>query len=151
LKVSREGVGDGPLLRDLPMVEKPLIVFDGECNLCNWAVNFVLGRDKGEIFLFSPNQSDSAREILTKLGLDSVGDETVYLIEKDRIYSRSTAVLLVLRRLPFPWKLLSVFIIIPKRIRDFIYDVIAKHRYEWFGKMNSCRVPSQGERNRFLR
>jgi predicted DCC family thiol-disulfide oxidoreductase YuxK len=133
------------------MVEKPLIVFDGECNLCNWAVNFVLGRDKGEIFLFSPNQSDSAREILTKLGLDSVGDETVYLIEKDRIYSRSTAVLLVLRRLPFPWKLLSVFIIIPKRIRDFIYDVIAKHRYEWFGKMNSCRVPSQGERNRFLR
>jgi predicted DCC family thiol-disulfide oxidoreductase YuxK len=78
-------------------------------------------------------------------------DETVYLIEKDRIYSRSTAVLLVLRRLPFPWKLLSVFIIIPKRIRDFIYDVIAKHRYEWFGKMNSCRVPSQGERNRFLR
>jgi predicted DCC family thiol-disulfide oxidoreductase YuxK len=133
------------------MVEKPLIVFDGECNLCNWAVNFVLGRDKGEIFLFSPNQSDSAREILTKLGLDSMGDETVYLIEKDRIYSRSTAVLLVLRRLPFPWKLLSVFIIIPKRIRDFIYDVIAKHRYEWFGKMNSCRVPSQGERNRFLR
>ncbi len=133
------------------MVEKPLIVFDGECNLCNWAVNFVLGKDKGEIFLFSPNQSDSGREILTKLGLGRVGDETVYLIEKDKIYSRSTAVLLVLRRLPFPWKFLSACIIVPKSIRDFIYDVIAKNRYVWFGKMNFCRIPSQGERNRVLR
>jgi predicted DCC family thiol-disulfide oxidoreductase YuxK len=132
------------------MVEKPLIVFDGECNLCNWTVNFVLRRDTGKIFLFSPNQSDAGREILTELGLDRMGNETIYLIEEDKIYSRSTAVLLALRRLPFPWKILSVFIIVPKGIRDFVYDVIATHRYEWFGKTSSCKVPSQKERNRFL-
>jgi len=132
------------------MFEKPIILFDGECNLCNWAVDFVLDKDRRGIYVFSPRQSDSGRKILTKRGLENTDVETIYLVENNNIYSQSTAVLLILRRLPFPWKVLFVFIIVPRCIRDFVYDLIARKRYAWFGKRNSCRVPSQRENSRFL-
>jgi len=132
------------------MLEKPLILFDGKCNLCNRTVNFILRNDNREIFLFSPYQSESGKKILTKLGFRNTELKTVYLIENDEIYSRSTAVLLILKRLPFPWKLLFAFVIVPRSIRDSIYDVIAKSRYRWFGEMNSCRIPSEREKHRFL-
>lgn len=132
------------------MFARPLILFDGECNLCNWAVNFVLSKDRRGIFIFSPRQSDPGRRVLAKLGLENTDGKTIYLLENDNIYSQSTAVLFILRRLPLPWKLLFVFIVIPRCIRDFLYDVIARNRYAWFGKTTSCRVPSQREENRFL-
>jgi predicted DCC family thiol-disulfide oxidoreductase YuxK len=132
------------------MFEKPLILFDGECNLCNWAVNFVLAKDVRGIFVFSPRQSDPGRRVLAKRGLENTDVETTYLLENENIYSRSTAVLLILRRLPLPWKLLFVFIIVPRCIRDFLYDVIARNRYAWFGKTSSCRLPTEWEKHRFL-
>jgi predicted DCC family thiol-disulfide oxidoreductase YuxK len=132
------------------MLDRPVILFDGKCNLCNWAVNFVLHKDRREIFLFSPVQSESGRGVLSELGLKNREVETVYLLENDAVYSKSTAVLLILRRLPYPWRLLSTFIIIPKCIRDFVYDVVANNRYAWFGKKASCRVPGEREGNRFL-
>ena len=94
------------------MFEKPLILFDGECNLCNWAVNFVLHKDRREIFLFSPFQSESGREILSELRLKNREVETVYFLENDEVYSKSTAVLRILGKLPYPWKLMVAFIII---------------------------------------
>lgn len=132
------------------MFQKPLILFDGECNLCNWAVNFVLGKDRRGIFVFSPRKSDPGRRVLAKLGLENTDVETIYLVENEDIYSQSTAVLRILRRLPLPWRLLFVFIVVPRCTRDFLYDVIARKRYAWFGKMTSCRVPSQREKDRFL-
>ncbi len=132
------------------MLDRPVILFDGECNLCNWAVNFVLHKDRREIFLFSPVQSDSGREILSKLGLSNREVETIYLLENDKVYSKSTAVLRIWGKLPYPWKLLVAFIIVPKCIRDIIYDVIARNRYGWFGKANSCGIPSEREKSRFL-
>ena len=132
------------------MFNKPVILFDGQCNLCNWAVNFVLAKDRREIFLFSPMQSDRGREILTQLGFTNKAVETIYLLENKKTYSKSTAVLLILRQLPFPWKLSFAFIVVPTFLRDFIYHVVAKHRYIWFGKMNSCRIPSESEKSRFL-
>jgi predicted DCC family thiol-disulfide oxidoreductase YuxK len=132
------------------MFEKPMILFDGECNLCNWAVNFVLAKDRRGIFAFSPRQSDPGRRVLAKRGLENTDVETIYLVENDNIYSQSTAVLFILRRLPLPWKLLFVFIVVPRYVRDFLYDVIARNRYAWFGKTTSCRVPSPREKDRFL-
>jgi len=133
------------------MSKRTVILFDGQCNLCNWAVNFVLDKDRREFFLFSPMQSDRGREILTQLGFTNKAVETIiYLLENKKTYSKSTAVLLILRQLPFPWKLSFAFIVVPIFLRDFIYDVVAKHRYVWFGKKNSCRIPSESEKSRFL-
>ena len=104
------------------MLEKPLILFDGECNPCNWAVNFVLHREGREMVLFCPDQSDSGRKIPSELGLTKREMETAYLLKNDKVYSQSTAVL------RFVGKLLVAFIIVPKCIRDGIYDVIARNR-----------------------
>jgi predicted DCC family thiol-disulfide oxidoreductase YuxK len=138
------------LIADFYMLDRPVILFDGECNLCNWAVNFVLHKDRRKIFLFSLDQSESGREILLELGLKNREVETVYLLENDEVYSKSTAVLRILGKLPFPWKLMVAFIIIPKCIRDVVYDVIARNRYLWFGKAGSCGIPSEREKSRFL-
>ena len=132
------------------MFKKPLILFDGECNLCNWAVNFVLGKDREGIFIFSPRQSVPGRRVLAKRDLENTDVETIYVVEDDTIYSQSTAVLFILRRLPLPWRLLFVFIVVPRRIRDFLYNLIAKNRYAWFGKTTSCRVSSPRVKDRFL-
>jgi predicted DCC family thiol-disulfide oxidoreductase YuxK len=132
------------------MLDRPVILFDGECNLCIWAVNFVLHKDRREIFLFSPVQSESGREILSQLGLKNSEMETVYLLENDEVYSKSTAALRILAKLPYPWKLMVAFVIVPACVRDVIYDVIARNRYLWFGRAGSCGKPSEGEKSRFL-
>jgi predicted DCC family thiol-disulfide oxidoreductase YuxK len=132
------------------MPEKPQIIFDGVCNLCNWAVDFVLRKDCRETFTFTAHQSDRGKKLLADLGLNNSGLYTIYLIENKKVYVKSTAVLKILKNLPFPWRLLYSFTIIPKFIRNRIYDLVARNRYNWFGKRNLCRVPSEKEKSRFL-
>jgi len=132
------------------MLGQPIILFDGVCNFCNNAVNFVIKRDPKSVFKFATLQSSVAQEILKSHNLDNAEMNSFVLIENDKIYSKSTAALKVCRRLKGLWPLMYGFIIVPKLIRNGIYNWIAKNRYAWFGKKEVCMVPSPDVRARFL-
>jgi predicted DCC family thiol-disulfide oxidoreductase YuxK len=128
------------------MSGRAIILFDGVCNLCNGAVQFILTHDPAGRFQFASLQSDAARRIL---GGEPQG-ETIVLAESPRIYTKSTAALRIARHLRFPWPLLSAFLLIPRPLRDAVYDWIARHRYAWFGRRESCLLPKQEFQNRFV-
>jgi predicted DCC family thiol-disulfide oxidoreductase YuxK len=133
------------------MVNKYLIVlFDGVCNFCNFWVNFLIERDKKDKFRFVALQSDRGQEFLKKYNLKTEDFDTFVLINGDKTYSKSTASLIVAQNLGGFWKLLYVFIIIPRPLRDFIYSIIAKNRYNLFGKRDVCRIPTEEEKGKFL-
>jgi predicted DCC family thiol-disulfide oxidoreductase YuxK len=116
----------------------PVILFDGVCNLCNGAVQWIIRRDPQGIFHFATLQSRDTKRL-----------ETIILLDGEREFRRSTAFLHVLRRLPqFKW-LAFVGATLPEPIRDLIYDVIAKNRYRWFGKTDQCMIPSPEISKRF--
>ena len=128
---------------------KPIIFFDGICNLCNASVQFVIKRDKKKQFLFASLQSDVAKNILLQKKYE-INLNTIVLLKKDHIYKKSDAALMILKELGFPYNLFYGFKIIPKFIRDFVYDVIAKYRYQWFGKRATCMVPTKEIKERFI-
>jgi len=128
----------------------PIVIFDGVCILCNASIDFIIRQDKTGIFKVSANQHETGRKILTEQGVDPDAVDTVFLYENGTLYRRSTAALRIARRLGLPWSLLYGFIIIPAPIRDAIYKVIARNRYRWFGRKETCRLPTQAERERFL-
>ncbi len=132
------------------MMTNPLILFDGICNLCNGTVNFVIDRDPEMRFRFAALQSETAQKILAGHNLSGENMETIILIVGDNAYTKSTAVLKIAKRLHLPWSLLSLFFIIPPVIRDVVYDFIAGNRYHWFGKLDSCRVPTPELEGRFI-
>jgi predicted DCC family thiol-disulfide oxidoreductase YuxK len=127
---------------------KPLVLFDGICNLCNSGVNWLIKKDTKKLFLFASLQSSVATKLLQDYP-QSVPDSIVLIWEK-RLYTQSSAILTISRLLPFPWKLLYAFIIIPKFIRDSIYKYIARNRYRWFGKKDACMIPTPELKERFV-
>jgi predicted DCC family thiol-disulfide oxidoreductase YuxK len=129
---------------------KSIILFDGVCNLCNASVNFVIKHDKKRQFLFASFQSDAAKEILLHFNLKNLNTDTVILIEDDKVYDKSTAALKISKQLDSGFKAFYAFIIVPKIFRDWVYNFIAKNRYRWFGKRESCMVPSLDLKKRFL-
>ncbi len=132
------------------MENQRVILFDGVCNLCNWAVQFVLKHDKKEVFKFAALQSEYATKQLADQGSPKNNMESLVLIENGKIYRQSTAALRIAKQLSGGWKLLQMFLILPKFIRDPIYNFIARRRYRWFGKRAECRVPSPELKKRFL-
>ncbi|MFO8037037.1 MAG: DCC1-like thiol-disulfide oxidoreductase family protein [Anaerolineales bacterium] len=130
--------------------EVQIILFDGVCNLCSGWVYFVSRRDPDGLFKFTPIQSDPGREILAWLGLPEEGVEMMIYVEGERWYTKSSAFLRIVRRLRFPWPLLFVGIVIPRVIRDWVYDQIAAVRYRVFGKRAQCMVPDEDLQSRFL-
>ena len=128
----------------------PVVIFDGVCNLCNASVDFIIRHDQAGYFKVSANQHETGQRILQEQGVDPASVDTVFLYENGQLYRRSTAALRIARRLGFPWHLLYGFIIIPAPIRDAVYKVIARNRYRWFGKKETCRLPTPEERARFL-
>lgn len=124
----------------------PVVLFDGVCNLCNGAVRFILARDPAARFRFASLQSEAARRLL---GNDAPA-ETIVLWEAGKIWSKSTAVLRIARGLRFPWSLCYAIVAVPRPLRDLVYDWVARHRYAWFGKRESCMVPTPELRARFL-
>ena len=131
-------------------LDKPIILFDGECNLCNASVQFIIQRDSKECFLFSSLQSDAAQAILLQYNLENLDFNTIILLEDGIIYDKSTAILKIIRRLSGFYKLGYIFIAVPKFIRDFVYKIISKNRYKWFGKRDSCMIPTEELKLRFL-
>ncbi|MGG0717802.1 thiol-disulfide oxidoreductase DCC family protein [Robertmurraya massiliosenegalensis] len=125
------------------------ILFDGECNFCDQSVQFIIKRDPDGVFKFASLQSDIGKKLLNNYNASSEIDSFV-LIEGEQCYFKSSAALRVCKNLKGAWKLLYFLLVIPKPLRDFFYGMIAKNRYKWFGKKDSCMLPSPEERKRFL-
>ncbi len=128
----------------------PVIFFDGVCNLCNQSVDFIIKRDSSKDFRFASLQSEAARSLLKNKSIDLQSIRTIILLKDGKTFYRSDAILEIVWQLSAPWPLLYVFKIVPRFIRDGMYNLVSKHRYNWFGKLDSCRVPSKEERARFL-
>ncbi|MBU5210641.1 thiol-disulfide oxidoreductase DCC family protein [Heyndrickxia oleronia] len=126
-----------------------IILFDGVCNFCNGSVQFIIKRDQNKYFKFASLQSEVGAKLLMEYGVNSSLDSFV-LIEDGKLYTKSEAALLVCRSLNGLWKWGYAFRIIPLPIRNWIYEMIAKNRYRWFGKRDSCMIPSKEDQERFL-
>jgi predicted DCC family thiol-disulfide oxidoreductase YuxK len=135
-------------------MESPIILFDGVCNLCNASVQFVIERDPTAIFRFAALQSDFGQAILAKNGVYTEGSplalNSIVLVENGQLYDKSTAALRIAKRLSGGMKFMAIFLIVPKFIRDFVYKIIAKNRYRWFGKQEACWLPTKELKARFL-
>ncbi len=127
-----------------------ILLFDGVCNLCNHTVQFIIKRDKGAKFKFTALQSDIGQALLKKYDLPLKDFESFVLIRKGNYYQRSSAALQVAKVLGWPWRLFYIFILIPKFIRDFFYNIISNSRYNVFGRQDSCMIPSPELKERFL-
>lgn len=132
------------------MIQQPIIFFDGVCNLCNASVQFVIAHDKKDQFRFTALQGDFAKEMLPKFNIDSEKLNTILLVEDGKLYTKSSAALRVARKLNGLIPLLYAFLIVPKFIRDWVYDIIAKNRYQWWGRQESCWVPTPELKSKFI-
>ena len=130
---------------------KKIILFDGVCNLCNGAVQFIIKHDKKDIFRFVALQSDLGIEICNYIGIDRTKIDSIILYNPGvAYYYKSSAVLEIGNELGGIYSLVSIFKILPERIRNYIYDYIAKNRYKWYGKKESCMIPTPELKTKFL-
>ena len=129
---------------------KPIVLFDGYCNLCSSSVVFVLKRERGDVFRYASLQSDFAGRLLSDMGMEKDVPDSIILVEGGQVYTRSTAALRMAKRLRLFWPVLYIFILVPGFIRDPVYDWIARNRYKWFGKRNTCFLPNQDVSHKFL-
>ena len=129
-----------------------MLLFDGVCNLCSASVRFVIAHDRRERFQFASLQSDAGKELMRAHGVATPeGDpSSMILIDGGRVYQRSDAALGIAKRLGFPWSLALIAYVVPRFVRDALYDFVARHRYRWFGKKDACMVPTPELRARFL-
>jgi predicted DCC family thiol-disulfide oxidoreductase YuxK len=127
-----------------------VVFFDGMCNLCNGAVKFIIKRDVKNTFKFASLQSDFAKSELAHFDVDFTAPSSFILLYQGKIYLKSTAALMVAKKINGLWPLCYFFIIVPRFIRDWVYSLIAKNRYRWFGKLESCWVPNESLRHKFL-
>ena len=132
---------------------RPLILFDGVCNLCNSAIQWLIRRDKEGRFDFASLQSDAARRELQKvIGAEEIDalPDSIVLLDSDGVHTRSPAALRIARGLGSPFALLGLGVVLPRPIRDAIYDLIAGNRYRWFGRRDTCMTPTPDIAARFL-
>lgn len=139
----------------MPTESSAVVLFDGVCNLCNASVNFIIDRDKPGYFRFAPLQSERASELLIAQGKKPLAPGTdpdsISLLEDGKLYEQSTAALRIAKRLSGAWPMLYYLSIwIPRPIRDFVYRIVARNRYRWFGKSDACRMPTPALKARFL-
>jgi predicted DCC family thiol-disulfide oxidoreductase YuxK len=127
-----------------------VILFDGVCTLCNGFVQFVIARDPHARFQFGALQSPSARRILALLDTPDPLPDAIVLVEDGKVFTQSTAVLRIARRLRFPFPLAVTLLVVPRPLRDGIYAWVARHRYGWFGRRDQCMVPTPALRSRFV-
>ena len=127
-----------------------IVLFDGVCNLCNSSVQFIIKHDKKKQFLFASLQGKFGQEVLKKNNFSTESLNTLILIEGDKIFTRSTGVLRMLKHLGGRWSLLYGFIIFPAFIRDAVYNWVSKNRYKLFGKKDECMIPAKELKERFL-
>lgn len=127
---------------------QPLVLFDGVCNLCSGTVRFIIRRDLSRQFRFSSLQSDLGERLLEEDKGQRL--ESMLLVFNDQVYRKSTAALHILKLLGGAWAAAYIFIVIPRPLRDWVYDFIGSRRYKWFGKTEQCWLPEQDVSDRFL-
>ena len=127
-----------------------IVAFDGVCNLCNATVNWIIDNDSKKQFKFIALQDIDRIKDLPVDFQRTESYQSVYLIEQGKLYQKSTAVLKICQKLSGLYPLLYLYIIIPRPLRDLVYDLIAQNRYKWFGKRSHCRIPTPELKERFL-
>ena len=127
-----------------------IVLFDGVCNLCNATVNFLIDPNPNGTFKFGALQAEAVEPLLEHYGLQSANLETFVLIDDGRVYRRSQAALRIAWRLGGAWRLLYPLLLLPRPLRDAVYDWIAANRYRWFGKREACRIPTPELKDRFI-
>lgn len=132
------------------MDNRYIIIFDGVCVFCNGVVNFIINRDPESIFAFSPMQSELAQSLIRKHHASKEILNTLMLIKNGRCYLRTDAILEIAKDLSGFWYLFNFFRIIPRSIRDHLYTLFARNRYYLFGRRNSCMVPTENVKKRFI-
>lgn len=132
------------------MAQRSIILFDGICNLCNGAVQFVIRHDSKDQFRFGSLQSEAAGAVLKPFGVEAASVDSFILIEAGKLYYRSTAALRVLKQLGGGLKMFYALMVIPAFVRDGVYNLIARKRYRWFGRRQQCMVPAQELQMKFI-
>ncbi len=132
------------------MKTRKIILFDGICNLCNQSVQFVIEHDKENLFQFASLQSDFGQDFLKKNQFELLNFNSIIYIEGEQFFTKSSAALKIAQQLNGKIAWLSIFLIVPKPLRDIVYSFIAKNRYRWFGKKESCWLPSPELKTKFL-
>lgn len=127
-----------------------VVLFDGHCNLCSASVDFIINRDPRAKFRFASLQSPPGKKLMSTYCAKLKGIDSVVLVQKQKIYLKSNAAIKIASKLSGFWPFLFVFWVVPAPIRDVLYDIVAKNRYRWFGKMDVCRMPSPELKERFL-
>jgi Uncharacterized protein conserved in bacteria len=130
--------------------DHPILLFDGVCNLCNGAIQFIIPRDPEGTIRFAPLQSDLGERVQESVGLSTDDLETVVLVDDGKAYTKSDAAIRVGERLGGVYRLLSLGRLLPRGLRDRIYDFVAENRYDWFGKKDQCMVPDDDVSDRFV-
>lgn len=130
---------------------KKIILFDGVCNLCNGAIQFVIKRDKKDTFRYAPLQSTIGAQMISERGIDTSKTDSIILVEPGvAYYTKSEAALEIANEFGGAWKLLQVFKWVPATLRDLIYDFVARNRYRWFGRKDACMIPTPELQAKFL-
>lgn len=132
------------------MDNRHIVIFDGVCNFCNGAVNFIIKRDPNGVFAFTPMQSDLAQELMDKHEIHNVGIDTFLLIKNDQCFIFSSAAIEIAKDLTGFWYIFRIFELVPRAIRDFFYKAFARNRYTLFGRQETCMMPSKKTRSRFV-
>ena len=128
-----------------------VVLFDGECSLCNRSVQFILRHDPGRRFHFASLQSPAGQTLLRQVGQDPTRlPDSVVLVENENVYTKSTAALRIARHLSGVWSCSVVFLLVPAFLRDGVYDLVARHRYRLFGRQAACMLPASDSKERFL-
>jgi predicted DCC family thiol-disulfide oxidoreductase YuxK len=128
----------------------PIVIFDGMCNLCSGAVVFALRQERNRELRFTTLQSKAGQAQLSRFGISAGDAATLYLIDRDGVHTRSDAVIRLSRYLRWPWRAAAVFRFFPRRLRNGVYDFIARRRYGWFGQRDRCFAPPGDSSSRFL-
>ncbi|MFA7555159.1 MAG: DCC1-like thiol-disulfide oxidoreductase family protein [Spongiibacteraceae bacterium] len=132
------------------MNNRYIVIFDGVCNFCNGAVNFIIKRDPEGLFAFTPMQSELAKELMLRYAINNVSVDTIVLIKNDQCFVFSSAALEIAKDLTGYWYMFNVFKVIPSFVRDLIYKLFARNRYRLFGRQDTCIVPNEDVRSRFI-
>ena len=129
---------------------QPIVFFDGVCNLCNHAIQFIIRHDQKKLFLFSPLQSAAGGAALQNLK-SPLAPDSIILFYDGRYFTRSAAALRIISLLGGGWRMFYAFMIVPRFLRDGVYSFVARHRYHWFGKKDQCMIPTPELSARFLK
>lgn len=130
---------------------KQLILFDGVCNLCDASVQYIIRQDKNDVFRYAALQSNIGLEIIKKFNIDTSKTDSILLYSEEHgISEKSTAALKIASKLGFPHNLMSIFLVVPAVVRNWVYDYIAKNRYKWYGKKEECMIPTPELKSKFL-